>query len=252
MKNSDYQIIVTTADKSAWTLKTFAYLWNVYYSSIQDVHVLYESFPNFRLPDNFKQHIINLDGVEGWPQQLWSDGLIKYLHSIREQYVLIMLDDYWLVRTVDVRGIGTLFDYLREHPNLLRVDLTGDRLYARGVENVDMYGHFDIVAAQGSEYQMSLMPGMWNKKHLMDVLQHGWTPWQVELDGTGVVNSRPELLVVGTRQWPIRIVNGLRNSLPYVDIEGIDEPHLSFIKKSRFLEMPTKQEYDASQSETSE
>lgn len=243
MSSNGYQIIVTTSDKSLWTTKAFAYLFNTYYSSLQDVHIICESMPRFRLPVNYIFHPVHLNGIRGWPKNRWSDGLAKYLHSIPEQYVLIMLDDYWLIRTVDTRGINTLFEYMIERPDILRVDLTGDRLYARTpAHDVGSYGHYDIVSAQGSEYQMSLMPGLWNKKLLLEVLQPNWSPWEVELDGTSIVNNRPELIVVGTRQWPIRIVNSLRNERSWVDIDGIEETHLDHIINSGWLEMPMQKE----------
>lgn len=172
----------------------------------------------------------------------WSDGLVKYLNSIKEQFVLIMLDDYWLARTVDIRGIGTLFDYMAERPDILRVDLTGDRLYAGGMKDRESYGHYDMVSAPGSEYQMSLMPGLWNKGLLLEVLRLNWTPWQVELEGTSVVNAQPELVVVGTRQWPIRIVNSLRNGREWVDLGDIDRQHVDEFVKRKWLERPTHEE----------
>lgn len=243
--NNGYQIVVTTSDKSMWTLKTFAYLFNIYYSSLQSVHVICESMPRFRLPPNFILHPVRLNGVAGWPKDRWSDGLVKYLSTISEQYVLILLDDYWLVRTVDTRGINTLFDYMVEKPNILRMDLTGDRLYARTpAHNVESYGHYDIISAQGSEYQMSLMPGMWRKKLLLEVLQPNWSPWDVELAGTSIVNDNSEMIVVGTRQWPIRIVNSLRNERKWVDVEGIEKEHLDRIVRNNWLEMPMQSELE--------
>lgn len=248
--NSGFQIIVTTSDKSLWTTKTFAYLFNTYYSSLQNVHIVCESMPRFRLPPNFVLHPVHLDGITGWPIEKWTDGLARYLNSIPEQHVLIMLDDYWLVRTVDTRGINTLYEYMIERPEVLRVDLTGDRLYARDARDVDCYGHYDIISAQGTEYQMSLMPGLWNKKLLLEVLQPNWSPWEVELSGTSVVNERPELIVVGTRQWPIRIVNSLRNGREWVDITGIEQTHLDHIIKSGWLERPLQSEIDDVQEKT--
>lgn len=237
-KNSGFQVIVTTSNKSMWTLKAFSYLFNTYYSSLQNVHVVCESVPRFHLPVNYICHPVHLDGIVDWPKDRWTDGLVRYLNSIPEQHVLILLDDYWLIRTVDTRGINTLHEYMLERPEVLRVDLTGDRLYAGGMQDVDCYGHFDIVSAQGSQYQMSLMPGLWNKALLLEVLQPNWSPWDVELSGTSIVNDRPELIVVGTRQWPIRIINSLRNEREWVDVSGIDQMHLDHITKNNWLELP--------------
>lgn len=214
-----------------WTLQPFAYLFNQYWSSLQSVTVVCESRPTFGLPNNFRYYQVGLAGEEKWPQHKWSDGLMKFLHSIDEQYVLLMLDDYWLVRTVDHTSIGTLLEYMKQRKNILRIDLTGDRLYAAGVEPHDMYGHYDLIKANGSEYQMSLMPGIWNKGLLLSVLELGWSPWDVELRGTSVVNERPELVVLGTRQWPIRITNALRTGNDDIDVSNVDGEHLQVIQQ---------------------
>lgn len=235
--SNDLKIIVTTYDKNMWAIQPFAYLFNTYWSSQQEVVVLCESTPEFKLPSNFKPHPIDLDGKK-WPMKQWSDGLLKYLHSIKEQHVIIMLDDYWLTRTVDVRGIDTLFEYMRGKSNLLRIDLTTDRLYAHGVTRYGVYGHYDFVEAPNSQYQMSLMPGMWNKKLFMDIVKTGWTPWDVELNGTSVVNEKPEIQVLGTRQNPIAFVNALRDARGDININGIDEMHVENI--TRFFQTDMK------------
>lgn len=237
--SKEYQVIVTTCNKSDWTLQAFAYLFNIYYSASQKVHIVCESIPDLKLPSNFIFHQSRIPGIKkGWPRQQWTNGLISYLESIKEQYVLIMLDDYWINRTVDIRGIGTLHEYMTIHKDVLRIDLTGDRLYAQGIEDIDSYGHYDLIAAHGSQYQMSLMPGLWNKQLLLEILQPNWTPWEVELSGTSLVNDRPELIVLGTRQWPLRIVNALRDSHNNVDTTGIEYDHLDYLTNKGWIHNP--------------
>ena len=41
-----------------------------------------------------------------------------------------MLEDMLLTRTVDVRAVSSLADYMQQHPEVIRIDLTTDRLYA--------------------------------------------------------------------------------------------------------------------------
>lgn len=228
----DYKIIVTTSDKSIWTIRPFMYLFNIYWSANQPVDILCESIPDFPLEPNFKSYVI-----ADWPQDKWTDGLIKYLNSIKEQYVIILLDDYWLIRTADSRGIPTFIEYMSLNKSILRFDLTLDRLYANGPKypahdpDFATYGHYDIITRPQSQYQVSLMPAIWNKSLLLDVLEPGWNPWQVELQGTGKVNDREDIMVVGTRQWPVKIVNALRNEKDNIDTDGIESAHLEHIKQ---------------------
>jgi hypothetical protein len=225
------KIIVTTCDRTMWATQPFAYLFNTYWSGQQEVIILCESLPKFKLPANFKFHVIGFDDKK-WPLDKWSDGLLKYLNAIKDQHVIILLDDYWLTRTVDVRGINTLYEFMRGKKNLLRIDLTTDRLYAGGVHNCGMYGHYDFVEAPQSPYQMSLMPGMWSKKLFMEIVPEGWTPWDVELTGTTVLNEDHEdIHVIGTRQNPVRFVNALRAGREDININDLDDQHVKAIMR---------------------
>ncbi len=243
--NNNYTMIVTTCNMSMWTMQAYQYLFNIYFSSLKDVYVLCESMPTFPTYPNFHYRPVYIDKSGRWPVEKWSDGLINFLREIDTDYAIIMLDDYWLPRTVDTKGISTLIDYMDMFDDLLRMDLTGDRLYASGVKDVESFGHYDIISAPDSQYQMSLMPGIWKKELLLEILEPGWTPWEVELDGTHKLNARPEIAVAGTRQWPMRIVNSLRNEREWVDLGDIPEVHTNNIIANEWLERPTKEEFDA-------
>jgi hypothetical protein len=156
--------------------------------------------------------------------------LIKYLHSIPQQFVIIMLEDYWLTRDVNLPAIDYALEYMMQYRSILRVDLTTDRLYAGGVKQHDTYRWLDFVQADHSPYEMSLMPGLWNKKLLLDILEPGWSPWDVETIGTNKVNES-EMVVLGTRQNPITFVNGMRDHTEDVNVNGIKEPHRSKVKE---------------------
>jgi len=216
-----------------------AYLFNVYWSAQQPVDVLCESLPPFALPENFTPVPVNL--ADGWPKEKWTNGFVKYLNSIPEQLVVLLLDDYWLNRTVDVRGVVTLLEYMCINPLVLRMDLTMDRLYAGGMRDYEPYGHYDLIHAPGSPYEMSLQAAIWNKELLLTVLMPDWNPWEVEMQGTSVVNER-EMLVLGTRQNPIRYTNGSNVGTGQVCTDRIPAEHLEKIKRWLPKEVPPKVE----------
>lgn len=222
------KVLVTTCDKCLWSIRPFAYLFNIFWSAQQKVDILCETAPQFRLPDNFS--ILPMPRGRKWPANKWTNRVIQYLKRIEEKHVVILLDDYWLIRTVDVRGISTLCEYMQLHPQVLRMDLTADRLYAGGMQDFDMYGHYDLVRAPGSQYEMSLQAGIWDRELLLTVLQPDWNPWEVELLGTSVVNER-NMIVLGTRQNPIRYTNAMKNGSTEINAHGIPREHLNIIER---------------------
>ena len=224
------RVIVTTYDKAMWSIKPFIYLFNKFWSNQQQVDILCESIPTFEFPSNFGAVVINSNEYKGWPKEKWSNGLLSYLTNIDDKFIVILLDDYWLVRTVDVGGVRTLCDYMDLDSKILRIDLTADRLYAGGVKDVDMYGHYDIIEAPQSQYQMSLQVGIWNRTNLIKILQNDWSAWDVELIGTGIVNES-DMRVLGTRQNLIRYANGMKNGSDKINTEWIPEEHKKIIER---------------------
>jgi hypothetical protein len=145
-----------------------------------------------------------------------------------------MLEDYWLCRTVDFRGIDTLAEYCRLHPEVIRMDLTTDRLYAGGMTDVESYGSYDIVETkEGTPYQMSLQAAIWSRKHLISVLKPGLNPWEVELQ----TQIKEPLRVLGTRQFPCRYANVFNSGKPgeLLNLSEIPSEHLAFMKAEGWI-----------------
>lgn len=215
------QVIVPTSDKYLWTIEPFAYLFNVYWSTLQPVTVLGYKRPGFDLPENFT--FVSL-ADEGYPAKKWSNALIEFLRSAEFDVFVLLLDDYWLSRTVDTGAVETLSNYVRGKPDILRLDLTTDRLYAGGRFDVGFWGHYDLIETPyKTPYQMSLQAGIWRRDRILEVLKPNMTPWEVE------INTQPpeRMRVLGTRQNPVRYVNAFKGGRLENDLirSGFEEPH---------------------------
>jgi len=214
------RIVVPVYNKRHWALQPFSILFNKYWGG--SIDVMCYSIPNMQLPSNF--HLMSVDPVD-FPRDKWVDGLLLYLKNISDKAVVIMLEDYWLIRKVDADGVSKLAGIIED--NILRIDLTTDRLYAGGVKDVGYVGHYDIIEAPGSQYQMSLQAGIWNRELLIEVLEKlpikNHSAWDVELDGTNIVNSG-NYRVFGTRQYPVRYINGVNDAIGIqTDFNGATE-----------------------------
>jgi hypothetical protein len=201
------------------------------WSADQSVMVVGFRFPDFDLPKNF--NFYSLAPADPGPQ-FWSDQLIEALSSIEDEHIVIMLEDYWLCRGVDHRGVETLHEYCKLHPEVIRMDLTSDRLYAGGMQDIDYYGCYDIVETkEGTPYQMSLQAAIWNRKKLLSVLHPGLTPWEVELQ----TEIKAPLRVLGTRQFPIRYANMFNSGKPgmVLNLEQIPKEHTDRMRKEGWI-----------------
>lgn len=223
------KVLVVTSNRYKWALQPFAYLFNIYWSSLQPVDVLGFSRPDFSLPDNF--NFISL-GDEDYGQQYWSNALRLYLENCHDKQIVLMLEDYWLVRTVDCEAVGSLCEYMTIHPEVLRIDLTTDRLHAfgdaRNAIDLESWGRLDLILSpNGVQYNMSLQAGLWDKDKLLSLIPNGMTPWEVELN----INPPEDMVVLGTRQWPVRYANGVqKGKVDREQIKLIQQPHRSDVE----------------------
>ena len=230
----DLPIVVLTSDAYSWSLQPFSHLFQTYWSALQPVIVGTDTPLGFELPSNFR--VVSMNGWQKLPKETWSDGLINLLKAEAPQFFVLLLDDYWLTRTVDHQGTATLADYMAIHPEILRMDLTTDRLYAGGMFDVESWGHYDIIETpHGTPYQMSLQAAIWNRDRMLEVLRPGLTPWQVELE-----ISPPETMrVLGTRQSPVRFINAFKGGDPVkvMNLEGMPVERVKEMAEAGWFEL---------------
>ena len=207
------RVVVYTSDRYRWCLGPFQYLFNVYWSELQDVIVGGFKPPQFDLAPNVSFHSIAPDN---YPVERWSDGLIEFLNSMDDEVIIFMLEDYWLCRGVNHGAVASLEEYMAMHPGVLRIDLTADRLYSGRAFDVDTWGCLDIIETPpDTPYQWSTQACVVNRKHFLRCLQPGMAPWEFELRGNELIPAG--LRVLGTRQWPVRYINavGMQNQYRY-------------------------------------
>ena len=198
-----------TSDNYLPALGPFSYLFTKHWGREQPVVVAGFSPPGFALPPNFTFHSIG--DQSDYPVNKWSNALYKFLNEVEDDHFVLMLEDYWLTRPVNVDAVNILYHYMRQFGYVIKMDLCADRLYAHGMKDYGTVSYLDlIVSMPGSPYHMSLYPGIWNKRHLLDTLVPDETPWEIELNGTTRLSHNRNCIVLGTRQQPMKITLGLR------------------------------------------
>lgn len=242
---SNYRVIVTTSDKYLPALRPFMYLFNKYWSKEQEVLVAGFSNPRFALPNNFT--FLSIGKQRDYPFKKWSDALIHLLkhHGVNDEAFILMLEDYWLTRHVNLRAVEMLYDYAVQFKYTLKIDLTGDRLYARGADrSYGVVNYLDLVKSMpGSPYHMSLMCGVWRRDNLLKALKPGESPHDIELHGTTRVSHLQELLVLGTRQWPVRHTLGLRGGdHSTLKLDELQERDINELREKGYFEPWEKKE----------
>lgn len=217
---SDVPLVIMTSPATSWTLAGMFWSLKKYAPELQNIIVCgYDEVMARKLPEGVKFHKIGEFGQ--FPKNKWSDSFMRvcrFLIKRRWNHFIFLMDDFWLVRRADVGGIDILWQGMRRGQNsqVLKIDLATDRLYAGGgtkylygANTVATEGHLDLIQSDpASAYHMSLWNGLFNAQLLLDhVLVPGESAQDMEIDGTRRLKEKPEILVLGTRQAPMRVTN---------------------------------------------
>lgn len=219
MSNEAYDVIVMTSDVSQNRVAPgFVYLFNKYWGASQKVKLVGYTAPKFKLPKNFEFH--SLGRFADYPANKWSNSLMRVLNEIASEVFVLLLDDYWLVRDVDLRAMKIIRDYMFQFQNVIKFDLCTDRLYSDpnryfyGFNTHAHAGYLDLIKSPpGSNYHMSLWGGMWRRDLMKKIIVPDETAQQIELNGTGRLSGYGDnMLVFGTRQSPLKHGNIIQSS----------------------------------------
>lgn len=153
---------------------------------------------------------------------------MKLLTTIDDEVFTLLLDDYIPVRPVNRVAIKILEDYMIQFKYVIKMDICEDRLYSQGVDlNYGHAAYIDLIKSMpGSPYHMSLWPGIWNRENLLKVLIGGETAQDLEIQGTTRLSHLQDLIVLGTRQSPLRIANVVRSDPNNVDLSKVERADL--------------------------
>jgi len=217
------RMMVMTSPKTEWTLGGFTWLLGRYVNELPMIHVFGfdESGDDVVSLGNHNSFTFHSFGrFRDFPRERWSDTFLMAMDvmEIFGETFWFMMDDYWLVRSVDVNAVISLNSYMIGEGDILKVDLATDRLYAKrgepylyGKGTVARVGHLDIIQSDpNTDYHMSLWSGLWNISLLRSVIVPGESAQEIEINGTARLGAMPHLRVVGTRQAPVLHTNIIR------------------------------------------
>lgn len=235
---SDIPICVLTCDKYLWMLRPFALLFNTFWGHEQEVRVFgYTRICEYveDLPPNFK--FISHVG-DPYPVGKWSNGLIEVVGTIEEKWFILFLEDFWLVNPVKLDVVDELIRYVQQNENILRMDLSNERMSKKNARVIETVNGVGIVNAPlPSQYSMSFQVGIWNRDLMLRVLKHGETPWQAEIDGTKRVNELKKIIrVYGSNKRPVDYQPVYRNRKNSLSLDRIPIQLINVMKRKGWFD----------------
>jgi hypothetical protein len=224
-------VYVITNDKHIWLMQGFAHLFNTFWGADQPVTVIGFNPPKFEMKGNFRFHSL---GKENKPPGEWSNKLIALLDMVEDTHFILFLEDFWMTDKADVDCVHVLTNWMKDHPDALRMDLWRDRQAKKQAFDLETVHGYQIVETPArTKYQMSLQAAIWNRDLLREVLVPNESPWQVEIIGTQRLSRRPDLRVFGTRNCPISYEPVHQKGI--FDVSRVPRKHVAYMRQRGWL-----------------
>ena len=200
-----FTITVFTNDNNLFLLPGFMHQLNKHWNNPPLV-----KFVGFNPPDRmpFDNYLFMSMSKRNYPVKEWSNQIIDYYTHSGTEFDLIMLEDYWLNEDIIFNDFGYFASYMHAHPEILRIDLSGDRASHTRKHVINLQEMYPLIETNKSTpYQMSFQAAIWNIKNLLKVMKPGENPWQSEIEGSTRLKEDPkfsDLRVLGVEYKVIK------------------------------------------------
>lgn len=166
MSNKNIAVYVSSYDGCAD-------LWNVFFN-LFDKFWTDCDYPIY-LINNEREYVHSKVQVLHTGEEInWFHRTIKSLEQIEEEYVVFLLEDYFLSKRVNNIDVAEIVDFMQKE------DVYFYMLSKRAGQPEEQI-RYSVDAT--TRYVVSLQPAIWNRKKLLEILYEigGKTPWDFEL-----------------------------------------------------------------------
>lgn len=185
-------VLVVSCDKYADLWEPFFDLFFRYWSDCP-YHV-------YLLSNTGTEEIVGVRGIPVGPDASWSDGLLRALAQIEEDYVLLFLEDLLLTEPVNSARVETVLDWL--------ISSQGNYIRLNGFPPPDVAVTDTVGAvAPGTVYRTATVLSVWRRQVLAELLRPGESAWDFETAGS--VRSEALEGFYSTRSNYISVMNAV-------------------------------------------
>ena len=230
-------VYISTCDSNLFIIKYFQHFFNKYWSKDINVKILGFTPPNFKLENNFEFISMGKEQVGG--AKGWTNYLIDFFSSIKDEHYVFGLDDFMISRPVDIEVFETCLGLLDE--NVGRIDLQPSLQYARDSNFVKPYTEKNgikflslVDSGRGTNlYQNAAAFSIWNREWFLKNIKRDWSPWDWEITGSISLADGDGYDVIGSvDRWAIKKLEVLSSQWPgIINVRGIRKEDIEEMKK---------------------
>lgn len=137
---------------------------------------------------------------KNYPIEKWTRRIRETLNEIQDNQILLMVDDIFIRKQVDTKRIKYLENELKGNIATFNFEKSFD---SNDIET-SVYGFKK--RNKGSNYELSIMCGLWDKEKLLNVIKDDCSIWEVEYRQNTCgydyyINSGEYIIDWGYRTW---------------------------------------------------
>lgn len=132
-------------------------------------------------------------------KDIWGKRLLHCLNSIKEDYVVVLMDDFFLKEKVSTDAINKCILSLKNNPNIAVCYLANT--YNRDFLDSDIEGFTEI--PKFTNYRLNSLPAIWKRKKLIAYTEESDSPWAWEYFGTCRTNYTNDVFLCASMKKPI-------------------------------------------------
>lgn len=160
---------------------------------------------------------------KNYPLEKWTKRIRETLKEIPDEEILLMIDDIFIHSKVDTERIEYARSNLKGNIALFNFEKAFDS------KDIETGLNGFKLRSKGSDYELSLLCGLWNKEKLINVLEKDSDPWSVEYNQETkgfdyYINSEDYIIDWGYETYkPCGLFKGkwTRNIVEFFEKEGI-------------------------------
>ena len=171
---------------------------------------------DIELPANFVfESISEIDDVSNW-----STDLRRYFLSLKDEYFIYGLEDYFLLEPVRQDIVSVLSGMITDKTG--RICLNND-LQTRPHDIIEKFDDYSVIRAkQDTEYRVSTQLSIWSRSYLLKYLEDSLDPWHFEINKSREAKD-DGFDIIGTKdKYAVEYSIGRRKNNPELNFDYIN------------------------------
>ncbi len=176
--SSSIPLIVSSCDKCSDLWPSFFKLWRKNWIGFdRKVYLCTDS-------KTFEYDGMDIECPLNMPEgSTWSENLMSLLGGIDAEYVLFMLDDFWLKSPVDIVSLTRCEEIIRSDQSIGFICLIGQ--LEPSIENPISSDYPNLIEyGRKTPYRVTTQVGLWRKDYLLSLLRQHESAWWFEMFGS--------------------------------------------------------------------